>query len=131
MHNNGILQQDDRLLRSLGLSSPVFDAQSAMLRVHSRSDALLCMEVIDYLANTLIFVISGNIIAGKIYAGLQSGSPYIFTGRDYGWAVALWLLLLVMRPFFLFMCMFPSSSFASQWFAFCLSEVPQTVSPAL
>ena len=55
----------------------------------------LCREAIDYLANTLIFVVSGIIIAGKIYQGHQESSPYILTGTDYGWAVVLWLLLLV------------------------------------
>ena len=52
-------------------------------------------EVIEYFANTLIFVISGVIIAGRIYAGHQDSSPHILTGVDYAWAVALWLLLLV------------------------------------
>ena len=57
--------------------------------------SVLCREVVDYLANTLIFVLSGIIIAGRVYDGHQAGSPYILTGMDYGWAVALWLLLLV------------------------------------
>ena len=51
--------------------------------------------MIEYFANTLIFVISGVIIAGRIYAGHQASSPHILTGMDYAWAVALWLLLLV------------------------------------
>ncbi|KAL0050974.1 hypothetical protein WJX82_011388 [Trebouxia sp. C0006] len=57
----------------------------------------VCWEVIEYFANTLIFVISGVIIAGRIYAGHQDSSPHILTGMDYAWAVALWLLLLVVR----------------------------------
>lgn len=52
-------------------------------------------NAIDYLANTLIFVVSGIIIAGKLYIGHQAGSPHVLTAFDYGWAVALWLLLLV------------------------------------
>ena len=54
--------------------------------------------MIDYLANSLIFTISGIIIAGKVYTGHQAKSPCILTGTDYGWAVALWLLLLVETP---------------------------------
>ena len=49
----------------------------------------------DYFTDTLIFVISGVIIAGRICTGYQDSSPHILTGIDYAWAVALWLLLLV------------------------------------
>ncbi|KAL0050908.1 hypothetical protein WJX82_009726 [Trebouxia sp. C0006] len=51
----------------------------------------------DYLTDTLIFVISGVIIAGRICTGYQDSSPHFLTGIDYAWAVALWLLLLVVR----------------------------------
>ena len=56
---------------------------------------MVCREVTDYLANTLIFLLSGVIIAGRLYAGHQQGSPHVLRGQDYGWAGVLWLLLLV------------------------------------
>ncbi len=47
----------------------------------------------EYLANTLAFVGVGIIIAGRVYQGhIDAG---MLRARDYGWAVALWLLLLV------------------------------------
>ena len=52
-------------------------------------------EAIDYLANTFIFLVSGLIIASKVYQGHQRGSPHVLVGKDYAWAVVLWLLLLV------------------------------------
>lgn len=52
-------------------------------------------EAIDYLANTFIFLVSGLIIASKICEGHQKGRPHVLAGKDYTWAVVLWLLLLV------------------------------------
>ena len=40
----------------------------------------------DYLTDTLIFVISGVIIAGRICTGYQDSSPHFLTGIDYAWA---------------------------------------------
>ncbi|DBB05081.1 TPA: hypothetical protein ACH3X3_010345 [Trebouxia sp. C0006] len=69
----------------------------SLLHKDVQDPVTVCWEVIEYFANTLIFVISGVIIAGRIYAGHQDSSPHILTGMDYAWAVALWLLLLVVR----------------------------------
>ena len=55
----------------------------------------LYREAVDFLANTFIFLVSGLIIASRIYDGHQRGSPHVLTGKDYAWAVVLWLLLLV------------------------------------
>ncbi|KAA6418166.1 MAG: Na+ H+ antiporter [Trebouxia sp. A1-2] len=80
---------------TLGMSMALFGW--SMLHKDLQDPVTVCWEVIEYFANTLIFVISGVIIAGRIYAGHQAGSPHILTGIDYAWAVALWLLLLVVR----------------------------------
>jgi hypothetical protein len=55
---------------------------------------LRCREELEYVANTLIFVLSGVIIAGKIWQSSASGTHYI-QAADYGYAVLLWLYLLV------------------------------------
>ena len=46
------------------------------------------------MANTLIFVLSGVIITGKIWESSASGTGLI-QAADYGYAVLLWLYLLV------------------------------------
>lgn len=50
-------------------------------------------DMTEYLANTLAFVVVGIIIAGRVYQGHDDAG--MLRARDYGWAVALWLLLLV------------------------------------
>ena len=50
----------------------------------------------DFLFNTLAFVLSGVIIAGRVYTAFNAGSV---RGRDIGWGILLWLLLLVSAIF--------------------------------
>ena len=53
-------------------------------------------EELEFIANTLIFVLAGVIIAGNIYQSEHSSaSPFEIKGRDYGYAVLLWVVLLV------------------------------------
>ena len=49
------------------------------------------------MANTLIFVVCGMLIGGWVYRAHRMGGPWTLQGSDYGFAVALWLLLLA-RP---------------------------------
>ncbi len=49
----------------------------------------------EFVANTVIFVVCGMLIAGWVYRAHQPGGPWTLQGRDYAFAVALWLLLLV------------------------------------
>lgn len=51
----------------------------------------------EFVANTLIFILSGVIIAAKIYTNSKGAATDIY-GVDYGYAVVLWLYLLVL-PF--------------------------------
>ena len=53
-----------------------------------------CREELEYVANTLIFVLSGVIIAGKIWESSASGTHQI-RAADWGYAILLWLYLLV------------------------------------
>eukprot|EP00891_Asterochloris_glomerata_P000999 jgi/Astpho2/999/e_gw1.00016.116.1_t len=54
-------------------------------------------EELDFIANTLIFVLVGVIIAGNIYQTKYLDSVDTIHGPDYGYAILLWVLLLVIR----------------------------------
>jgi hypothetical protein len=56
-----------------------------------------CRETLEYVANTLIFILSGVIIAAKIYTN-STGTADEIVGIDYGYAVLLWVYLLVGCP---------------------------------
>ena len=56
-----------------------------------------CREELEYVANTLIFVLSGVIITGKIWESSATRFHEI-QAADYGYAVLLWIYLLVGRP---------------------------------
>lgn len=51
-------------------------------------------EELEFLANTLIFVLSGVIITGKIWESSTTKHDYI-QPADYGYAILLWIYLLV------------------------------------
>ena len=53
-----------------------------------------CREELEYLANTLIFVLAGVIIAGNIYVNSTTETDHI-SGVDYVYALLLWIYLLV------------------------------------
>ncbi|CAL8460804.1 g335 [Coccomyxa elongata] len=53
-------------------------------------------EELEFLANTLIFVLSGVIITGKIWESSTTKADYI-QPADYGYAVLLWVYLVVIR----------------------------------
>ncbi|KAK9791813.1 hypothetical protein WJX73_006506 [Symbiochloris irregularis] len=54
-------------------------------------------EELEFIANTLIFVLSGAIIAGNIYEGSKKDNPNSIRGVDYLYALLLWVYLLVIR----------------------------------
>ena len=55
----------------------------------------MCREELEYLANTLIFVLAGVIIAGNIYIYASTDSTTHIDGVDYVYALLLWVYLLV------------------------------------
>ena len=56
----------------------------------------VCREELEFIANTLIFILAGVIIAGNIYQSEHSvGAPLQIQGRDYGYAFLLWIVLVV------------------------------------
>lgn len=62
--------------------------------LNKRSETLCCREELEFLANTLIFVLSGVIITGKIWESSTTKFDYI-QPADYGYAVLLWVYLVV------------------------------------
>ena len=55
-----------------------------------------CREELEFIANTLIFILAGVIIAGNIYQSEHSvDAPLQIQGRDYGYAFLLWIVLVV------------------------------------
>lgn len=55
-----------------------------------------CREELEFIANTLIFILAGVIIAGNIYQSEHSvDTPLQIQGRDYGYAFLLWIVLVV------------------------------------
>lgn len=65
----------------------------------------ICREELEFLANTLIFVLSGVIITGKIWESSTTSSLDYIRPADYGYAVLLWVYLLVC-DFFRILCIF-------------------------
>lgn len=55
---------------------------------------MACREELEYIANTLIFVLSGVIIVGKIWESSSTSADDI-RPADYGYAILLWFYLLV------------------------------------
>ncbi|KAK9814099.1 hypothetical protein WJX72_000644 [[Myrmecia] bisecta] len=64
-------------------------------------------EELEFIANTLIFVLAGAIIAGRIYADhVTANRASAVHAVDWAWAIALWLFLLVIRGV-IFLLMYP------------------------
>lgn len=76
----------------LSLSAQV--GSSEKISIHHVEFALCHREELEYVANTLIFVLSGVIITGKIWESSSSAVDSI-RPADYGYAVLLWVYLLV------------------------------------
>ena len=55
-----------------------------------------CREYLEFLANTLVFLLAGLIIAGKIYES-STASGAVIDGRDWGYVALLWVYVTV-RP---------------------------------
>lgn len=55
-------------------------------------------EELEYVANTLVFVLSGVIIVGNVYESHSPGQPTYIRGADYAYALLLWAFLLVRLP---------------------------------
>lgn len=53
--------------------------------------------VLEYVANTLIFVLSGVIISNRVHTSSQ-GEGAIVHALDYAYALLLWIYLLVRPP---------------------------------
>ena len=53
-----------------------------------------CRDALEFAFNTLAFVLLGGIIAARCGEGFAGSNP-ILVQADYGWTVAVWLLLLV------------------------------------
>jgi NhaP-type Na+/H+ or K+/H+ antiporter len=45
---------------------------------------------LDWAATTIIFFVSGVIVASEVY----KASPRVIRGEDWGWAILIWMLLL-------------------------------------
>lgn len=60
-----------------------------------RATLVHCRNAVESGANTVIFVVCGMLISGRVYRAHQPGGPWLLQGTNYGYAVALWLLLLV------------------------------------
>ena len=56
-----------------------------------------CREELDFIANTLIFILAGVIIAGNVYLSQHSDSSLTIRGREYGYAFLLWVVLIVSK----------------------------------
>ena len=70
--------------------------QTTVFLPYSRKETCPCLRAaVEFVANTVIFVVCGMLIAGRVYGAHQPGGPWTLQGRDYAFAVALWLLLLV------------------------------------
>ena len=52
----------------------------------------MCRQELEFVANTLVFVLSGVIIAARIYNS-EHTSESLIQPRDYGYAVLLWVYL--------------------------------------
>ncbi|KAL0054936.1 hypothetical protein WJX82_004786 [Trebouxia sp. C0006] len=62
-------------------------------------------EELEFIANTLIFVLTGVIIAGNIYQSEHSvGATIQIQARDYGYAFLLWVVLIAIRAIIFAVC---------------------------
>ncbi|KAL3158150.1 Son of sevenless 1, variant 2 [Trebouxia sp. C0010 RCD-2024] len=62
-------------------------------------------EELEFIANTLIFILAGVIIAGNVYLSQHSSSsPVTIRGREYGYAFLLWIVLLAIRCVVFLVC---------------------------
>ncbi len=63
---------------------------------HSKPNSCIYREELEFIANTLIFILAGVIIAGNIYQSEHSvGATIQIQARDYGYAFLLWVVLIV------------------------------------
>ena len=69
----------------------------AHISVKVQHPLTIIWEELEYLANTLVFVLSGVIIAGNIYESSTADVDHI-NGQDYVYALLLWVYLLVRTP---------------------------------
>ncbi|KAK9789560.1 hypothetical protein WJX73_006097 [Symbiochloris irregularis] len=90
LHTSGILA-----VVAMGMSISLLRLLTAVDRVKLDPAVWLVWEFVEFVANSLAFVMIGILVASKVYQGHHSLG--ILTGADYGWAVLLWLLLLVIR----------------------------------
>lgn len=79
----------------------------AHISVKVQAPLAIIWEELEYLANTLIFILAGVLIAGNIYASSVSGPSHI-EGLDYVYALLLWVYLLVRN-----LCMQPAACLPS------------------
>jgi len=56
--------------------------------------ALSCREELEFVANTIIFILAGIVIAGRIYTSAHDSQGYI-RAADWGYALLLWVYLTV------------------------------------
>ena len=78
------------------LQVPRRNIRSSAESIGTHSCSCVCREELEFIANTLIFILAGVIIAGNIYQSEHSASaPLQIKGRDYGYAVLLWIVLIV------------------------------------
>ncbi|KAL0027925.1 hypothetical protein WJX79_003037 [Trebouxia sp. C0005] len=62
-------------------------------------------EELEFIANTLIFVLTGVIIAGNIYQSEHTVSATVqIQARDYGYAFLLWVVLIAIRAVIFAVC---------------------------
>ena len=84
-------------LVSAGLSAASTSQMAKALPSSIKKFELLhCREELEFLANTLIFVLSGVIITGKIWESSTTKIEFI-QPEDYGYAVLLWVYLVVSK----------------------------------
>ena len=62
---------------------------------HVTQGKCTCRSAIEYVANTIVFIVSGIIIAARSYDMHQEQSPWRPDGAAYGYAVLVWVLLFV------------------------------------
>ena len=60
-------------------------------------DCTECREVLEHLANTLVFIVAGAIIAGRIYKSSRDDGAGI-QAKDWAYAFLLWIYLTVSIP---------------------------------
>lgn len=66
---------------------------------HVQHSMHLFWEVAEFMANTLVFFVFGVIVAERIYVGHNppEGGPPDLEGADWGWAIANWVFLNLIR----------------------------------